>query len=65
MSNEFEKELLNEDLKSVDDALKKIEKAELPQSLSAENIEKMLVADANEQKVTNVTPLPEKKNHKK
>ena len=43
MSNEFEKELLNEDLKSVDDALKKIEKAELPQSLSAENIEKMLV----------------------
>ncbi len=62
MSNEFEKEILNEELKVIDDALKKAEKIELPESLSAENIEKTLADDSNK---VEITPLPKKKNYKK
>ena len=65
MSNEFEKEALNsEELKSLDDALKSNENITLPESLSPENIEKMLLADRSE-KTAEITPIPKKKSYKK
>ncbi len=65
MSSEFEKEVLNaEELKKLDDALKKTENITLPDSLSPENIEKMIVADRSE-KAAEITPIPKKKSYKK
>ena len=65
MSNEFEKEALTEEeIKRLDEALKDNENIELPASLSAEGIEKMLLADNSEQAAA-ITPMPKKKSYKK
>ena len=65
MSNEFEKEhLTEEEIKKLDEALKANENIELPQSLSAESIERKLSADRNEQAEV-ITPIPKKKSYKK
>ena len=65
MSNEFEKEhLTEEEIKKLDEALKANENIELPQSLSAESIERKLSAERNEQAEV-ITPIPKKKSYKK
>lgn len=65
MSNEFEKEVLSaEEIKNLDDALKSNENIALPEGLSPENIEKMLLEERNEV-TAEITPIPKKKSYKK
>lgn len=65
MNNEFEKEILSEDeAKRINDALKNNENITLPEKLSAENIEKMLLEDSSIQ-TAEIVPVTKKKSYKK